>query len=113
MNLLCSCLICLHNFLAYILKHFVFQIINHLFQFDYKFQIFYNNLSITYLSHFFCNNLKTAFGFFHQGQNFFDLYIDINDEDVPCWQESFVLQGCQNKQEAIHLVTQLYENKFL
>ena len=44
---------------------------------------------------------------------FFDLYIDINDEDIPCWQESFALQGCQNKQEAIHLVTQLYESKFL
>jgi hypothetical protein len=44
---------------------------------------------------------------------FFDLYIDINDEDVPCWQESFVLQGCQNKQEVIDFITKLYENGFI
>jgi len=44
---------------------------------------------------------------------FFDLYIDVNDENVPCWQESFVLQGCQNKQEVIDFITKLYENCFI
>jgi len=44
---------------------------------------------------------------------FFDLYVDVNDEDIPCWQESFALQGCHNKQEALQLVTKLYKNKFL
>ena len=39
---------------------------------------------------------------------FFDLYLDINNDISSCWQKTFSLQGCRNKQEAIDFITDMW-----
>lgn len=61
-------------------------------------------------------NLADAITFINNnitGSCLFDIYFDINNDECPCWQKTFSLQACQNKQEVIDFITKLYENGFI
>lgn len=35
---------------------------------------------------------------------FVDIYLDINNDQKPCYQKTFALCGCENKQDAIQFI---------
>lgn len=39
---------------------------------------------------------------------FFDVYLDVNDDDRPCWQKTFYLAGCVDKTEAINFINEIW-----